>query len=248
MSSKLLFLVVITGVVFCCLITAFAPKMNSTDNSPPKVTITTSGNNNGKFQWNSRIHYRINVSDEEDGSSEYNEINANEVLLKVVYLPDSSKVEKYLSDGVNTGMEHPGLSLIKISDCFNCHAAKNKLIGPSFEQIAKRYPYSPTSIEMLTKKMIDGSSGVWGETPMPPHPDLNTEQAKQIIDWVLNYNSNPDIAYFPGMEGTFRTKEKPVNDTGKGAYILTASYTDHGLKDNPEHRKRGHDSIVLKTY
>lgn len=247
MSCKLLITIVFTGFIFCCFITAFAPKESSAGNSPPKVTITIRGNE-GHFQWNSPIHYGISVSDKEDGTSEYNEIAANEVLLKVVYLSDSSKLEEYLSDKVNADVEHPGLFLIKTSDCFNCHAAKNKLIGPSLEMIAKRYPYNPTSVKMLTEKVINGSSGVWGDIPMPPHPDLETKQAKQIIEWVLQNSSSPDITYLPGMEGVFHTKEKPANDAGKGVYILTASYTDHGLENEPKLRKHGYHTIVLKSY
>ena len=247
MSFNLLFPMVLAGIGFCGLITAFEPKTNSINNTPPQVTIITPGDND-RFQWNSLIHYKIRVSDEEDGYSEYNEIDANEVVLKVVYLPDSSKLETYLSSDKDAGLKHSGLSLIKTSGCFNCHSAKNKLIGPSFELIANRYPYNPSSIATLTQQVIDGSLGVWGDTPMPPHPELNTEQAKQIINWILQYNSNSDVTYFSGMEGTFRTQEKPAKDAGNGVYILTASYTDHGLKNNRQLRKRGHHTIMLKSY
>ncbi len=246
MRFKLSFAIALIGFIFYCFITAFTSKKKSVDNNPPKVSITTPGNN-GKFNWNSIIRYRISVSDKEDGSSEYNEITANEVLLEVLYLPDSSKAEKYLSEKARMDTEHPGLSLIKNSGCFNCHAAKNKLIGPSFDLIAKQYPYNPGTIEMLTRKVINGSSGVWGDTPMPANPTLKTEQARQIISWTLKNNLNPNLIYFPGMEGTFRTKEKPANDAGKGVYILTASYTDHGVKGSPQVRKYGKYSILLKN-
>ncbi len=239
--------IVLAGIGFCGLITAFVPKTNSPTNSPPQVTIITPGDND-RFQWNSLVHYKIRVSDEEDGYSEYNEIEANEVLLKVVYLPDASQLETYLSSDKDADLQHPGLSLIKTSGCFNCHSAKSKLIGPSFEQIAKRYPYNPSSIATLTQKVMDGSLGVWGDTPMPPHPDLTAEQAKQIIQWVLQYNSNSDVTYFSGLQGTFRTQEKPANDAGNGVYILTASYTDHGLNNNRQLRERGHHTIMLKSY
>jgi len=112
------------------------------------------------------VNYTISVSDKEDGTSEYNEITAGEVLLKVVYLRDSSKVKKYLSDKANNGdIERAGLLLTKTSACFTCHAAKNKLIGPSFQLIAKRYPNNATSIETLAKKVMNGSKGVWGNIP-----------------------------------------------------------------------------------
>jgi hypothetical protein len=37
-------------------------------------------------------------------------------------------------------------------------------------------------------------------------------------------------------------------DAGKGVYILTASYTDHGLNGLPQLSKRGEHTIILKTY
>ena len=152
-------------------------------------------------------------------------------------------------DKANNGdIEPAGLLLIKTSGCFTCHAAKNKLIGPSFQLIAKRYPNNVTSIETLAKKLTKGSTGIWGNIPMPPHPDLKTDQAREIIHWILKNNMNPDVTYFTGIQGAFRTKQKPEKDAGKGAYILTASYTDHGLKGLPQLSKRGEHTIVLKNY
>lgn len=246
MRFKLFFAIALINFAFYYFITAFTPKKKSVDNNPPKVTITTPRNND-KFNWNSLIRYNISVVDKEDGSSEYNEITANEVLLEVLYLPDASKAEKYLSAKAKICTEHPGLSMIKNSDCLNCHAAKNKLIGPSFELIAKRYPYNPSTIDMLTKKVINGTSGVWGRLPMPAHQTLKTKQTRQIISWILKNNLNPNLTYYTGMDGAFRTKEKPVNNAGKGVYILTASYTDHGVKGSLQIRKYGQHSILLKN-
>jgi len=246
MRDKLIFSIILTGIAFYCFITTFEAKADIAQNNPPTVTITTA---DSKFRWNDLVNYTISISDKEDGTSEYNEIAAGEVLLKVVYLQDSSKVRKYLSDKVNNGSIEPsGLTLIKRSACFTCHAAKNKLIGPSYQLIAKRYPNNSTSLETLAKKLIKGSTGIWGNVPMPPHPDLNSTQAKEIIRWILENNTNPDVTYFTGIQGAFRTKQKPEKDAGKGVYILTASYTDHGVKGLPQLHKRGQQTIILKSY
>ena len=248
MRFKIFFLIVLTSIGFYCFITAFATQPGGAENNPPKVRITTPLNNS-RFQWNAIMNYAISVSDKEDGTSEYNEIPAGEVLLRVVYLQDSSTIEKYLSDKANNGnIEPPGLSLIKTSACFTCHASKNKLIGPSLQLIPKRYPNNPTSIETLAKKLMKGSTGIWGNIPMPPHPDLKADQAREMIRWILKNNTNPDVTYFTGIDGAFRTKQKPEKDAGKGVYILTASYTDHGLNGQPQLSKRGEDTIILKNY
>ena len=245
---RFFFSIILTSITLYCLITSFAQKAESSENNPPIISITTSLNNN-KFQWNTLVHYTINVSDKEDGISEYNEITTGEVMLKVVYLRDSSNIKKYLSNkSKSSGMEPAGLSLIKTSACFTCHAAKNKLLGPSLQLIATRYPDNPTSIETLARKVMKGSSGTWGKKPMPPHPDLKTAQVKEMISWILKNNTNPDVTYFTGIEGAFRTKQKPEKNAGKGVYILTASYTDHGLKGVPLSSKRGQQTIILKNY
>ena len=83
---------------------------------------------------------------------------------------------------------------------------------------------------------------------MPPNPDLKIEQAKEIVDWILRNNSDPDQNYFAGIEGAFRTKEKPNKETGKEVYILIASYTDHGLKKIPGGSKQGQHTVLLKKY
>ena len=248
MRNKLTFAVVLTGLAFYCFITAFSLRTNTVENDPPTVKITVPLNGN-RFQWNTMVNYAISVSDKEDGISEYDEIPTGEVLLKVTYLRDSSKVKKYLSGKTgNSDIEPAGLLLTKSSACFTCHAAKNKLIGPSFERIAKKYPNSPNSVGTLAKKLIKGSTGTWGKIPMPPHPELKTGQAREIIHWILKYNTNPDVAYFTGIQGAFRTKQKPGKEAGKGVYILTASYADHGLKGLPQSGKRGEHTIILKNY
>jgi len=74
---------------------------------------------------------------------------------------------------------------------------------------------------------------------------LKTDQAREIIRWILKNNTNPDVTYFTGIQGAFRTKQKPEKDAGKGVYILTASYTDHGLKGRPQLSKRGQHTITI---
>ena len=239
MPVRLLLSIGSTAFVFYLFTASFSQQYNS----PPEVTITAPAKN-GTFQWNSVVPYAIRVSDKEDGNSEYNEIAANEVLLMVAYLPDAARATKYLSD---RSKENPEvLSWMSRSTCFNCHAATAKLIGPSFELIARRYPDNSISAEALAKKIITGSTGTWGDLKMPPHPDLKIDEVREAVSWILKNSSDPDRCYYAGIEGAFRTKEKPTGEPGNGIYILTASYTDHGR--NGTGRKQGQQSIVLKNY
>lgn len=227
----------------CHFLAALAVQPQAADNDPPKVTITAPVDN-GSFQWNSVVPYAIDVTDREDGKTEFEEIAANEVLLKIACLPDASRKDKYLLDLAKA--DDQPLRRMSAANCLTCHAARTKLIGPSFDQIAKRYPNTPATVESLAKKVLTGATGIWGNVAMPPHPDLKIDQAREMVGWILNNSLDPDQSFVVGIEGAFRTREKTDNDAGTGIYVLTASYMDHGLKDRPQSSKQGQHTVVLK--
>jgi cytochrome c551/c552 len=217
-------------------------------NSLPKVMISVREKGN-TFQWNSVVPYTIVVSDAEDGTTEYNEIPSHEVLLVVKYFSDSTLIKKKSID--EQMIHHDAVLEISKALCFNCHAAKATLIGPSFEQVAARYKNAPGAVGLLTKKIVDGSTGTWGDLKMPPHPDLDVQDVKEMVAWILKNNSDPDLLYAVGTEGALRTREKPANASAVGVYVLTASYMDHGpANPNNEVRaqgKRAQHTIVLRS-
>ncbi len=78
-----------------------------------------------------------------------------------------------------------GNSLILASDCESCHKVDQPSVGPTYKEIAKRYNDTPDAVELLTKKIIQGGSGVWGEVSMPAHPAMKESDAKEIVKWIL---------------------------------------------------------------
>jgi cytochrome c len=58
---------------------------------------------------------------------------------------------------------------MKQSDCFNCHAAEQKIIGPSLMEIAAKYRGQSGALEASIKRVREGSTNVWGPIPMLPH-------------------------------------------------------------------------------
>ena len=102
------------------------------------------------FQWNSVVPYTIAVSDAEDGKTEYNEIPSHEVLLVAKYFPDSTLINKILID--EQMIHHDAVLEMSKALCFNCHAAKAKLIGPSFGQVAARYKNDPDAVNAADEK------------------------------------------------------------------------------------------------
>lgn len=183
--------------------------------------------NNSNFAWNSPIPYQIIVVDKEDGNSKYGEINAKEVLLEVRYLKDKTKIQSALSeDGA------PGMSVIRMSNCFNCHNFNGKSIGPSFYEISKRYPATSQNIDSLIKHVQFGSSGIWIKEKMPSHPELSTAQIKDAVTWILKNSADPEVTYYNGLRGVLRLMP-PRPGIKSATYVLTAGYTDHGLKSSP---------------
>ncbi len=77
-----------------------------------------------------------------------------------------------------------GDQIIETLDCSGCHAVNEKMIGPSYQQIADKYSEKDT--ELLASKIIEGGSGVWGGVPMSPHPQVSKEDAKKMVKYILS--------------------------------------------------------------
>ena len=71
--------------------------------------------------------------------------------------------------------------------CMACHNVDNKIVGPSYKDVAKKYAGDKSSLDALTKKVIAGGKGVWGEIPMPPKGGtaLKDDEIKKVIAWIL---------------------------------------------------------------
>lgn len=237
---------IIIGIIVCvCLyfLSSFSSSQIQ-ENNPPEIRIMVPFANI-TFSWNSILPYEIQVLDDEDGNSEYDEINSNEVLLIVTYLQDSSKLKSYLKNESNTN--YKPLVQMGNSTCLNCHKAKGTLIGPSFERIASKYNNDQKVIESLANKIINGSTSIWGDEKMPPHPDLMAGQVQEMVRWILENNIDPNKNYLAGIKGTIKTKEKPASASEKSFIVLTARYRDHGSNGQGHNSKQAQNTLVLKS-
>ena len=77
------------------------------------------------------------------------------------------------------------ISLIAGSDCLTCHKVEEKLTGPAYKDVAKKYESTDANIEMLAGKIIKGGTGVWGQVPMTPHDSLSVDDAKTMVKYIL---------------------------------------------------------------
>ncbi|ODS85748.1 MAG: hypothetical protein ABS46_01800 [Cytophagaceae bacterium SCN 52-12] len=83
----------------------------------------------------------------------------------------------------NRTVEETGKALIGESDCFACHKEREKLVGPAYSEVAKKY--RETDIPKLVDKVIEGGSGAWGDIPMTPHTGMTRADAEAMVRYIL---------------------------------------------------------------
>ena len=108
-------------------------------------------------------------------------------LKRVTYSETPKAIPVAASDPRMKGLptDHPGTKLITETTCLACHSTTQKSIGPTYKDVAKKYEKDPKAVEQLAGKILTGGVGVWGEQPMPPHPQHTIEQTRQMIEAIL---------------------------------------------------------------
>lgn len=77
------------------------------------------------------------------------------------------------------------LELAKKNNCMACHQVDKKLVGPSYQEVAKKYAADKGAEAKLADKVKKGGSGVWGPVPMAPNPQISDADIKTLVKWVL---------------------------------------------------------------
>jgi cytochrome c len=62
---------------------------------------------------------------------------------------------------------------------------ERKMIGPSYKAVAERYARDDARATILNEKVLRGGVGNWGQTPMPPQPDVTPAEAETLVKWIL---------------------------------------------------------------
>jgi cytochrome c len=189
-------------------------------NEIPNIEVAIDGNKS--FYWNDKsVKYEVTVNDKEDGSSKTNKIPAEDVLLSIDYLQGYDKTVIAQGHQANTSFSS-GKRLMDLSDCKTCHAKEKKSIGPSWIDVSKKYKASAQNVDMLSKKIINGGGGVWGEQVMAAHPQITNSDAKEIVQYILSLGDAKKAS--KPIKGEYVTSDK-----GKpGTFIFAATYTDKG--------------------
>ncbi|GAB3957309.1 hypothetical protein GCM10028805_49650 [Spirosoma harenae] len=188
-------------------------------NTPPAVQVELA--DTGLLQ-TPQMTYRVWVIDPEDRRIDPKAINVN-----LTYLPTSRAINQSPTGAILSEFQR-GTTWIEESDCKGCHALTSKSIGPSFQMIAERYQRQKKSAELvatLSRKIIKGGHGIWGEANMSAHPQLAPDVTDEMVRYILSLTNDKPIVKPLPAEGQF-----DVDLTQPGTYILSASYTDRGYK------------------
>lgn len=81
-----------------------------------------------------------------------------------------------------------GESVIANSDCLGCHSENHRVAGPAWAQIAGKFrgKIQKEVMASLTNSVRQGSIGIWGQVPMPAHPQLSEEEAAAAVAYILS--------------------------------------------------------------
>jgi len=101
--------------------------------------------------------------------------------------PDADATTGAATDDLSSNPEYQeGLELIAKSDCLTCHKVDEAFTGPTYRQVADKYSSAPdTIVSHLARQIVKGSTGVWGQTPMIPHPQISQGDAEKMVKYIL---------------------------------------------------------------
>ena len=202
-------------------------------NSQPTVAWHLDGNQT--FYWDdTELPYRLDVNDTEDGNLAAGKLDPRRVKISIDYLAEGQDVAAIVmghqtkeSAMMGSLQFATGLKLIEASDCKTCHAVDTKVNGPSYIDIANRYYGSEFAVQTLSKKVIAGGAGNWGETAMSAHPNLSQKESEDIVKYILSLAGEVQATASLPFSGSYRTSAH-VGKGEQGAYIFQASYRDLG--------------------
>ena len=199
-------------------------------NEPPVIDVTVSGNPD-YFIPGGFVDYKVSVTDKEDGSTADGKIATNRVLTTLDFHPQGYDMTK-IAQG-HQRSELPGKLLIAESDCKSCHLTDQKSAGPSYRDIAKRYAKDVKATDVLSNKIMNGGSGVWGEVAMAAHPQLSKAQTTRMVEYILSLANEEKIKSLPLTGKANFSVVPPPGPTATSAYVLTVTYEDNGASGMP---------------
>jgi cytochrome c len=182
-------------------------------NTPPEVAFEAPRDGDF-FTPGQPVAWKLRVKDAEDGdSAQHPEAFAARTLVSTTWLKGGQAEVP------------PGLLLMKQSDCFNCHAVEQKLIGPSLMEIADRYRGQPGAEDVSVERVLKGSANVWSPLPMLAHPQHSIDELHQMIRYIYALEPGKGAA---GLTRSLAGESAAPADPAISGVVLDATFTDAG--------------------
>lgn len=76
-------------------------------------------------------------------------------------------------------------ALLQQHNCLACHGVDRKVLGPALREVATRHASRPDLAAYLERQIVAGSTGLWGQVPMPAQ-SLPAVDAARIAQWLAS--------------------------------------------------------------
>lgn len=162
-------------------------------------------NFSGKLDFGEALNFKVSAK-----------INPDPKQLKVRarYIPPTGH------DSGGPQFEPGPAELAKANQCLACHQVDTTSIGPSYFDVALKYRDQKDAAEYLKNKLKNGSTGVWGEVPMPPQVALKPDDSDKLVAAILGLSKG--ITQTSGtLKGSIKVAAKENLESG-GAWEISA--------------------------
>jgi cytochrome c len=78
------------------------------------------------------------------------------------------------------------LALAQKNACMACHGVDKKVVGPAYQDVAKKYAGQADAQAKVEASIRAGGSGKWGAVPMPAQAQLSDADVKTLTAWILS--------------------------------------------------------------
>lgn len=129
---------------------------------------------------------RLTLRAELDGKGSATGVNAdaaNQALEALLGIPGHSPKTDEDSDKQHLEAE----ALMAGSDCASCHNREERVVGPSWRELARHYAETAPAKarKILAQRIREGGQGLWTQLPMPPHPEFSQAEAELMASAIL---------------------------------------------------------------
>jgi S-disulfanyl-L-cysteine oxidoreductase SoxD len=132
-----------------------------------------------------------NIAEQNRSYGQYRGMNtaAAVVLIANVAIKNIANTENKANTEIPQKTESQTLKSADVSAtlnkyaCLACHGIGNKIVGPSFKEIAAKQGGKADAQAYLMGKIKNGSSGVYGSIPMPPQ-SLGEAELSSVAKWI----------------------------------------------------------------